>query len=119
MHPRSTAGGWTFGSVVEALPDLGGALDKILSVNSLGFWTDPVARVSELRCRLSAGGVIAIASATSLSGARPTRRPHGQPANRFGSPRRRLLATTSVEQLELDPPVVCVTAVNTAPAEAS
>ena len=54
---------------VEALPDLGGALDKILSVNSMGFWPDPVARLSELRCRLRTGGVIAIASQPRCPGA--------------------------------------------------
>ncbi len=54
---------------VEALPDLGGAMDKILSVNSMGFWPDPVARLSELRCRLRTGGVIAIASQPRCPGA--------------------------------------------------
>ncbi|MGA8725129.1 MAG: class I SAM-dependent methyltransferase [Acidimicrobiales bacterium] len=103
---------------VEALPDLGGALDKILSVNSMGFWTDPVARVSELRCRLSAGGVIAIASQPRCPGA--TNETSARAAREIDSALRVAgFSRTRVEQLELDPPVVCVTAVNTAPAEAS
>ncbi len=102
----------------EALPDLGGALDKILSVNSMGFWPDPVARLSELRCRLRAGGVIAIASQPRCPGA--TGETSARAAREIDSALRVAgFSRTHVERLELDPPVVCVTAVNTAPAEAS
>jgi len=102
----------------EALPDLGGALDKILSVNSMGFWPGPVARLSELRCRLRAEGVIAIASQPRCPGA--TGETSARAAREIDSALRVAgFSRTHVERLELDPPVVCVTAVNTAPAEAS
>jgi SAM-dependent methyltransferase len=64
---------------VEALPDLGGALDKILSVNSMGSgpirWSD---------CASSGAGCAPEESSRSRRSlgvrARPARHPHGQPA---------------------------------------
>ncbi|HKF86114.1 MAG TPA: methyltransferase domain-containing protein, partial [Candidatus Limnocylindrales bacterium] len=43
------------------LPVFDEPFDKILAVNSLMFWDDPVARLKELRGLLRAGGRIAIA----------------------------------------------------------
>jgi ubiquinone/menaquinone biosynthesis C-methylase UbiE len=40
----------------ELLPDFGAPLDKILAVNSVGFWPGPVARLTELRSMLRPGG---------------------------------------------------------------
>ena len=54
---------------VEWLPDFGEPLDTILSVNSMGFWTDPVARLCALRGALRTGGRIAIASQPRCPGA--------------------------------------------------
>jgi SAM-dependent methyltransferase len=45
----------------EALPAFDAPFDKILAVNSLMFWDDPVARLKELRGLLRPGGQIAIA----------------------------------------------------------
>jgi SAM-dependent methyltransferase len=45
----------------EHLPAFDAPFDKILAVNSLMFWDDPVARLKELRDRLRPGGRIAIA----------------------------------------------------------
>ena len=44
----------------EALPRFDAPFDKILAVNSLLFWDDPVARLKELHDRLRPGGQIAI-----------------------------------------------------------
>jgi SAM-dependent methyltransferase len=44
----------------EALPGFDAPFDKILAVNSLLFWDDPVARLKELHDRLRPGGQIAI-----------------------------------------------------------
>jgi SAM-dependent methyltransferase len=45
----------------EDLPEFDAPFDKILAVNSLMFWDDPVARLKELRGLLRPGGRIAIA----------------------------------------------------------
>jgi SAM-dependent methyltransferase len=95
---------------VAALPDFERPMDKILAVNSMGFWPDPVARLSELRKRLRPGGTIAIASqprcpgATSETSARAAREIESALRCAGFSPIR-------VETLDLDPPVACVLAV--------
>ncbi|HEV3135354.1 MAG TPA: class I SAM-dependent methyltransferase [Acidimicrobiia bacterium] len=45
----------------NALPAFGAPFDKILAVNSLMFWDDPVARLKELHDLLRPGGQVAIA----------------------------------------------------------
>jgi ubiquinone/menaquinone biosynthesis C-methylase UbiE len=45
----------------EKLPAIDEPFDKILAVNSLMFWDDPVTRLKELRSLLRPGGQIAIA----------------------------------------------------------
>ncbi len=45
----------------DALPAFDAPFDKILAVNSLMFWDDPVARVKELHDLLRPGGQLAIA----------------------------------------------------------
>jgi ubiquinone/menaquinone biosynthesis C-methylase UbiE len=44
----------------EDLPEFDGPFDKMLAVNSLMFWDDPVARLKQLRGLLVPGGRIAI-----------------------------------------------------------
>jgi len=44
----------------EALPGFDAPFDKMLAVNSLMFWDDPVARLKQLRALLVPGGRIAI-----------------------------------------------------------
>jgi SAM-dependent methyltransferase len=94
---------------VTSLPDLGAPLDKVVAVNSMGFWPDPVARLRDLRGRLRPGGVIALASQPRCPGA--TRETAAQAAREIEAA---LAAAgfrrTAVETLELDPPVVCVMA---------
>ncbi len=46
----------------DALPAFDAPFDKILAVNSLMFWDDPVSRLKELHDLLRPGGKIAIAS---------------------------------------------------------
>ena len=46
---------------VEELPAFYAPFDKILAVNTIGFWSEPVARLAELRRLLRPGGLIALA----------------------------------------------------------
>jgi SAM-dependent methyltransferase len=93
---------------VEALPDFEGPLDRILAVNSMGFWPDPAARLAELRSRLRSGGVIAIASQPRCPGA--THETSAQAGREIEAALRSAgFSRTRVETLDLDPPVVCVT----------
>ena len=94
---------------VESLPDFGETFDTILSVNSMGFWSDHVARLRTLRGALRPGGTIAIASQPRCPGAsRETAARTGREigaalvAAGFGPVRTRTL--------DLEPPVVCVIA---------
>jgi ubiquinone/menaquinone biosynthesis C-methylase UbiE len=97
-------------SVENLPPALNGPLDAILAVNSLGFWPAPASRLEELRGRLRVGGRIAIVSQPRAArrGIAP-----GEVARElidllekagFNQP--------STEALDLQPPVVCVLAVN-------
>jgi SAM-dependent methyltransferase len=90
---------------VEALPAFDEPFDKILSVNSVMFWDDPVRRVSELRELLRVGGVMAIV--------RQPRGPGSSTATKesVGAEIRDLLtragfADIGLDSLELKPPVV-------------
>jgi ubiquinone/menaquinone biosynthesis C-methylase UbiE len=97
-------------SVDRLPPSLDGPFDAILAVNSLGFWPAPSERLDELRRRLRPGGRIAIAS--------QPRRP-GATASTSRNAARQIEAllqdagytNTRTETLDLDPPVVCVLAV--------
>jgi ubiquinone/menaquinone biosynthesis C-methylase UbiE len=98
-------------SVDQLPPSLGGPFDAILTVNSFGFWPAPAERLTELRRRLRPGGRIAIASQPRCPGAT---------ASTSHSAARRIEAllqdagytNSRIETLDLDPPVVCVLAVN-------
>jgi SAM-dependent methyltransferase len=98
-------------SVDELPPALGGPFDAILAVNSLGFWPAPANRLQELRRRLTPGGRIAVASQPRCPGA--TRSTSLTAARKI----EHLLQDAGFTQmttqtLDLDPPVVCVLAVN-------
>ena len=54
---------------VERLPDLGAPFDAALAVNTLGFWTDPVAVLSTIAGKLRPGGTIAVVSQPRSKGA--------------------------------------------------
>jgi ubiquinone/menaquinone biosynthesis C-methylase UbiE len=98
-------------SVDQLPPSLGGPFDAILAVNSIGFWPAPAERLGELRRRLTPGGRIAIASQPRCPGAT---------ASTSRNAARQIEAllqdagytSTRTETLDLDPPVVCVLAVN-------
>jgi SAM-dependent methyltransferase len=93
----------------EKLPDLEGPFDKILAVNSLGFWRDPVARLDELRLLLRPGGTIAIGSQPRCPGA--TRETSVQAARDIEALLRSAgFSAARTETLDLDPPAVCVLA---------
>jgi SAM-dependent methyltransferase len=46
---------------VDELPAFDALFDKILAVNAMMFWREPVARLAELRRLLGPGGLIAVA----------------------------------------------------------
>jgi len=99
----------------EELPELDAPFDKILAVNSLMFWDDPVARLKELRDLLRPGGRIAIAyqprgpHATDETAARVGR----EVAGHFTTVG---LTDVRVETLPLKPTaVVCVVGVSPGP----
>jgi SAM-dependent methyltransferase len=100
----------TIGGVEQLPPGLDGPFDAILAVNSLGFWATRVERLEDLRQRLTPGGRIAIAS-----------QPRGVRTRMSASDleheitdllRAAGFRQTGTEILDLDPPVVCVLAVN-------
>ncbi len=94
---------------VEALPDLDDPVDKILAVNSMGFWSDPVGRFRALGAKLQPGGRIAIASQPRCPGAST------ETSERAGEEivtalRKAGFGRIYTTTLELDPPVVCALA---------
>jgi SAM-dependent methyltransferase len=92
-----------------ALPDLGGPVDKVMAVNSMGFWPDPVSALAELRTKLRPGGTIAIASQPRTPGA--TRETSVRAGRDIETALRHAgFDEPHTETLELDPPVVCVIA---------
>jgi len=102
-------------SVDQIPPGLNGPFDAILAVNSLGFWPAPAERLNELRRLLRPGGRIAIAAQPRCPGATAA-------TSRHAARTIEALLTgagytgTRTETLGLDPPVVCVLAVNPDPA---
>jgi ubiquinone/menaquinone biosynthesis C-methylase UbiE len=92
---------------VERLPDLGASFDAALAVNTLGFWTDPVAVLSTIAGKLRPGGTIAVVSQPRSKGATAER------TRAAGEHFRDLLEQAGYEDLrsetlDLDPPAVCV-----------
>lgn len=101
----------TRASVDQLPPALGGPFDAVLAVNSFGFWLAPTERLEQLRRRLTAGGQIAIASQPRCPGA--TRSTSLDAARKIeGLLRGASFTQIRTETLDLDPPVVCVLAVN-------
>jgi SAM-dependent methyltransferase len=94
---------------VEALPDFGTPLDKVLAVNNMGFWPDPLQRLKDLRGRLGPGGTIAIATQPRCPGA--TRETSERTAQQIAQTLRHAgFVRLQLHTLHLDPPVVCVIA---------
>jgi SAM-dependent methyltransferase len=96
---------------VDALPDFGAPIDKVLAVNNMGFWPDPIDRLMELRSMLSPGGKVAIASQPRGPGA--TSETSTQAASEIEEALRQAgFDRLRTETLDLEPPVVCVVAEN-------
>ena len=92
---------------VERLPDLGAPFDAALAVNTLGFWTDPVAVLSTIAGKLRPGGTIAVVSQPR------SKRATAEHTRAAGEHFRDLLEQAGYEDLrsetlDLDPPAVCV-----------
>jgi SAM-dependent methyltransferase len=104
------------GTVERLPPELDGRFDAMLAVNSLGFWTEPAARLEALRRRLMPRGRIAIASQPRCPGA--TRNTSLDAAREITDLLRGAGFTqTRTEILDLDPPVVCVLATQSSATE--
>ena len=96
---------------VDALPVCDEPFDAILAVNNAGFWPDPPTRLKELRSLLRDGGRIALATQPRCKGA------DAETSRATAREFERLLAGAGytdirVDVLDLDPPAVCVIAVN-------
>lgn len=93
----------------DGLPAFDQPFDKILAVNSLGFWPTPTERLKEIRSLMRDGGVIAIVSQPRCPGATAE-----HTARAESEIRQRLeeggFGVVGSKRLDLDPPVVCVLA---------
>lgn len=106
------------GTVEQLPPALDGPFDAVFAVNALGFWRTPAERLEDLRGRLRHGGRIAIASQPRCPGA--TRNTSLAAAGEITDLLQAAGFTQArTETLDLDPPVVCVLAVNHDPATAT
>jgi len=96
---------------VEQLHTTDGPFDAALAVNTVGFWTDPVARLRHISRMLRPGGRIALVSQPRCPGATAA-------TSTAAGDELAALATEAgfadlrVETLDLDPPAVCVLAAN-------
>lgn len=96
---------------VETLPDFDGLFDKILAVNAMMFWADPVARLMGLRSLLKPDGQIAIA--LQPRGSAATRDAATEGGQRVASALRDAgFSQVRIETLELKPAVICTLGVN-------
>jgi ubiquinone/menaquinone biosynthesis C-methylase UbiE len=96
---------------VDALREVGAGVDKVLTVNSLGFWPRPVDRLVDIRSIMREGGVIAVVSQPRCPGATSEHAERAEQEIRRQLRQAGFLGLRS-ERLELDPPVVCVLASN-------
>jgi len=95
----------------EDLPHFGEPLDKVLAVNSMGFWPESQERLKDLRARLKPGGLIAIASQPRCPGA--TAQTSQRAAQKIAAALTEAgFSQTRLQTLALEPPVVCVLGVN-------
>jgi SAM-dependent methyltransferase len=93
----------------DALPTFDLVFNKVLAVNSLGFWPNPVERLTEIHSLLRHGGVIAIVSQPRCPGAT------SEDTDRAELRIRQQVEGAGfvdirTERLDLDPPVTCVLA---------
>ena len=95
----------------DGLRALQPGFDKVLVVNSLGMWPQPVDRLGDLRTVMRDGGVIAIVSQPRCPGATSEHTERAEQEIRHQLHQAGFSGLRS-ERLGLDPPVVCVLATN-------
>ena len=96
---------------VDALPALDAPFDKILAVNAMLFWTEPDARLEELRRLLRPGGLIAVAHQPRGPGA--TDEASAAKGQEIAAALTRAgFSAVQVETLHLKPAVVCALGLN-------
>jgi ubiquinone/menaquinone biosynthesis C-methylase UbiE len=100
-------------AAVDSFPRFAPVFDKVLVVNSLGFWPRPLHRLIEIRSVMAEGGVIAVVSQPRCPGAT---REHTDQAER--EIRTQLqdagFADIRSNRFDLSPPVTCVLAARSA-----
>jgi ubiquinone/menaquinone biosynthesis C-methylase UbiE len=103
-------------AAVDRLPSFDSAFDRVLVVNSLGFWPRPVDHLIEIRSLMHRGGIIAIVSQPRCPGAASG---HTDRAEREVRQQLQDAGFSDIrsERLDLSPPVTCVLA--TRPADPS
>lgn len=95
----------------EELPSFDEPLDKVLAVNSIMFWPEPVERLKELRRLLRPGGVIAIVRQPRGPGSAALTA-EGVGHELVDMAARAGLSQVRTQTLHLKPPVVCLLCVN-------
>lgn len=96
---------------VDELPEFDTPFDKLLAVNTMLFWSEPVARLAELRHLLRPGGLIAVAHQPRDPGATDETsaakgREIAAALDRAG------FCSVRLETMRLKPAVVCALGVN-------
>lgn len=96
-------------AAVDGLPSFGPAFDKVLVVNSLGFWLRPVDHLIEIRSLIRRGGIIAVVSQPRCPGATSE---HADRAEREIRQQLQHAGFGDIRsgRLDLNPPVTCVLA---------
>jgi ubiquinone/menaquinone biosynthesis C-methylase UbiE len=96
---------------VDELPEFDAPFDKILAVNATMFWSEPVARLGELRRLLRPGGLIAVVHQPRGPGA--TDEASGAQGREMAAALDRAgFSSVRLETLSLKPAVVCALGVN-------
>lgn len=92
---------------IESWSNFEERFDKILAVNSMGFWRQPVEQLTRLRSLLAPQGIVAIASQPRCPGADASTSAEAA-AEIEGALDRAGYEVSNIETLELSPPAVCV-----------
>jgi ubiquinone/menaquinone biosynthesis C-methylase UbiE len=98
---------------VDELPEFDAPFDKILAVNTMLFWIEPVARLTELRRLLRRGGLIAVAHQPRGPGA-TDETSAAQGREIAAALDRAGFSSVRLETMGLKPAVVCAVGVNEA-----
>jgi SAM-dependent methyltransferase len=101
----------------ENLPTFAEPFDKVLTVNAMMFWRDPVARLVELRSLLRGGGVLAVVHQPRGAGAAGDDVAAAKGRELEAALGQAGFSEVRIETMALKPTVVCVLGVNTTPDE--